>query len=249
MAETISRYSRHELLRMIGPDGQERIKRSRVLVAGVGALGSLIAALLVRAGVGFLRIVDQDRPEIHNLHRQLLYEEADVKSGLSKVEAAAVRLRSANSEVAIEAVTAAVAEDTVEALTEGVGLVVDGLDNIRARYFMNDIVLLRRIPYVFGGAVEAAGNVMTIIPGRTACLRCLWPESESVQAHPTAASVGVLSAAATAVASMEVAEALKILAGREDETLSGLLVMDVWRGSFQVAQVSADPSCVCRRIV
>jgi len=249
MAPDIPRYSRHELLRWIGPEGQERIRRARVFVAGVGALGSMVSILLARAGVAFLRIADFDYPEIHNLHRQILYNEEDVGIGLSKAEVAAKRLRAANSEVEIEAVTTAVGADTIEALTDGVDLVVDALDNIRSRYYVNDAILARGIPYVFGGAVEAAGNVMTIIPGKTPCLRCLWPDSESVGNHPTAARVGVLSSVAMAVAAVEVTEALKILVGREQDTIQGLLVMDFWRNTFQTAAVQPDPQCVCRTIV
>jgi adenylyltransferase/sulfurtransferase len=138
--------------------------------------------------------------------------------------------------------------DNVEQITRGVDLVVDALDNIRTRYFINDTILARGIPYVFGGAVEASGNVMTIIPGKTACLRCLWPDPAAVETHPTAASVGVLSSAAMVVAAIEVTEALKILGGREEEVLSGLLVMDLWNNRFQIAPVQPDPSCACRRI-
>lgn len=247
MEPEITRYSRHMLLRVIGEDGQKKIEKSRVFVAGLGALGSIISMLLARAGVGFLRIADHDAPEIHNLHRQLLYDEADVVSGLSKAEAARNRLLAANSQVEIEALTALIGPDNVEPLTEGVDLVVDALDNIKARYFINDTILDRGIPYVFGGAIETVGNVMTIIPGKTPCLRCLWPDPQAVDNHPRASTVGVLSAAATAVAAVEVSEALKILVGREDEALQGLLVMDLWRGQFQCAPVAPDPACLCRR--
>jgi len=235
------------LLRVIGEDGQKKIEKSRVFVAGLGALGSVISILLARAGVGFLRIADHDAPEIHNLHRQILYDEADVATGLSKAETARNKLLAANSHLEIEAVTALIGPDNVEALTEGVDLVVDALDNIRARYFINDTILARGIPYVFGGAIETVGNVMTIIPGKTPCLRCLWPDPQAVDNHPRATTVGVLSAAATAVAAVEVSEVLKILVGRQDEALQGLLVMDLWRGQFQCAPVAPDPACLCRR--
>ncbi|MFH0824196.1 MAG: HesA/MoeB/ThiF family protein [Pseudomonadota bacterium] len=241
----IGRYNRHELLKMIGPEGQTRIRKARVFVAGVGALGSLISMLLARAGVGFLRIADLDTPEIHNLHRQLLYDEADVTGGASKVVAARNHLLASNSEIEIDAVAQAIGPDNIEALTDGVDLVVDALDNIRTRYHVNDAVIRRGVPYVFGGAVEAAGNVMTIIPGRTPCLRCLWPDPDAVKNHPTAAQVGVLSSAASAVASFQVTEALKVIVGREDEILEGLLVMDLWRGTFYNVPVARDPSCVC----
>lgn len=248
MNTEISRYSRHELLRLIGPEGQKRIKRSRVFVAGLGALGSLVAILLARAGVGFLRIADQDYPELHNLQRQILYDETDIKRGISKAEAAKEHLGATNSEIEIEAATTIIGAETVGWLTEGVDLVVDGLDNIIPRYFINDSILARRIPYIFGGAIEASGNVMTIIPGKTPCLRCLWPDPDAVAGHPRASEVGVLSAAAMIVASIEVTEAIKILVGREDEALSGLLVMDIWNDAFHIAAVEPDPSCVCRKI-
>jgi len=248
MEPLIPRYSRHTLLRVIGEDGQKRLEQSRVLIAGLGALGSLVAILLSRAGVGFLRIVDQDCPELHNLHRQILYDESDATSGLSKAQAARRRLKAAASNVEVEAVTSAIGPENVVELVEGVDLVVDALDNIAARYLINDAILARNIPYVFGGAVETVGNVMTIIPGKTPCLRCLWPDPAAVADHPRASTVGVLSSAATAVASLEVTEALKILAGREGDALKGLLVMDVWRNQFQVAPVQPDPACACRRV-
>jgi len=234
------------LLNVIGEEGQQRIERSRALVAGLGALGSLISILLARAGVGFLRIADFDSPELHNLHRQILYNEKDTGTGLSKVEVARQRLLEANSNVVIDAVQAKVSSETVDRLTEGVDVVVDALDNIEARYWLNDAAMARKIPYVFGGAVETVGNVMVIIPGQTACLRCLWPVPEVVMDHPKASTVGVLSATATAVASVEVTEALKIMVGRYDDLLKGLLVMDLWRNQFHIAPIEPDPTCICR---
>jgi adenylyltransferase/sulfurtransferase len=243
------RYSRHVLLRVIGEEGQKRIAQSRVFVAGLGALGSLIATLLARAGVGFLRIADQDAPELHNLHRQILYDENDVHRGLHKAIAAERHLKEANSEIEIEAISKAIGPENVESLTGGVDLVVDALDNIRTRYLVNDCIIATGTPYIFGGAVETVGNVMTIIPGKTPCLRCLWPDPAAVDGHPRASTVGVLSSAAACVASIQVTEALKLLAGREEEVMPGLLVMDVWRSLFHVAPVSRDPGCVCHTAV
>ncbi len=230
---------------MIGEEGQRKIEKSRVLVAGLGALGSVIATLLARAGVGFLRIVDLDSPELHNLHRQILYDEADVTLGVSKSQAAQKRLLAANSGIKIEAIAAAIESHNIEVLVDGVDLVVDALDNMKARYFINDAIIDRGIPYVFGGAVECAGNVMTIIPGRTPCLRCLWPDSSVVESHPRASQVGILSSAASAVASIEVTEAIKILVGKSDDILPGLLVMDFWRNQFQICEIKPDPGCKC----
>jgi molybdopterin/thiamine biosynthesis adenylyltransferase len=147
----IPRYSRHVLLQMIGEEGQARIEKSRVFVAGLGALGSLIATLLARAGVGFLRIADLDSPELHNLHRQILYDEADIARGVSKPQAAKERLLAANSGIEIEAIAATIGSDNIEELVDGIDLVVDALDNMKARYFVNDAIIDRGIPYVFGG--------------------------------------------------------------------------------------------------
>jgi molybdopterin-synthase adenylyltransferase len=249
MEPQIPRYSRHQLLRVFGEEGQEKIQKSRVFVAGLGALGSLIAILLVRAGVGLVRVADQDCPELHNLHRQILYDEEDATRCVSKAQAAAHRLRAANSEVKVQAVDAAIGPDNVEELTNGVDLVVDALDNIRTRYLINDVILARGIPYIFGGAVETVGNVMTIIPGKTPCLRCLWPDPKAVDDHPRASAVGVLSSVATAVASFEVTEALKIMVGREEDVLSGLLVFDVWRNDFHIAPLEPDPGCICSGLI
>lgn len=240
------RYSRHVLLAMWGEDGQRRIEQARALVVGLGALGSLIVMLLARAGIGFLRVVDYDAPELHNLHRQILYDEADTRSGRSKAEIAETRLRAAASQSVIEAVNARVGPDTVRELVAGVDVVVDALDNIESRYYVNDAILDRGIPYVFGGAIEASGNVMTVIPGKTPCLRCLWPDPKSVMDHPRASDVGVLSSAATATASMQVTETMKILVGRQEDLIDGLLVMDFWHGRFRVARVEPDPACRCR---
>ncbi|MEW6350662.1 MAG: HesA/MoeB/ThiF family protein [Thermodesulfobacteriota bacterium] len=246
MAEQIPRYGRQTLLRFIGEDGQTKIGKARVFVAGVGALGCLISTLLARAGVGFLRIADRDEPELHNLHRQILYDETDLGKGMSKVRIAEQKLRAANSHVTIDAVEHAVGPDNVESLCRDVDLVVDALDNITTRYLINDVIIAKGIPYVFGGAVEAVGNVMTIIPGKTPCLRCLWPDPEAVVNHPTAAQVGVLSAAAAAIASIEVAETLKLIVGAPEDCIRGLLVMDLWRSAFQIAPVQPAAGCVCR---
>ncbi|MBM3298586.1 MAG: HesA/MoeB/ThiF family protein [Deltaproteobacteria bacterium] len=247
MESVIPRYSRQILLKVIGQEGQRRIERARVLVAGLGALGSLISILLARAGVGFLRIADHDTPELHNLHRQILYDESDTISGFSKAKAAEKHLRAAASNIIIEAVEAKIGHETIGELIRDVDVVVDALDNIETRYHVNDAILQRCIPYVFGGAIETVGNVMTVIPGKTPCLRCLWPNPEAMLNHPRAAVVGVLSCAATAVASVQVSETLKILVGKHEELLSGLLVMDVWRTLFRVAPVEPDPDCICRR--
>lgn len=243
-----TRHSRHVLLKSIGDEGQRKIEQSKVFVAGLGALGSLISILLVRAGVGLVRVTDRDGPELHNLHRQLLYDETDLLIKRTKAWIGASKLRLANSEVVVESIDGGISENNVREIMEGMDLVVDALDNTETRFLINDIALELKIPYVFGGAVETLGNIMTIIPGTTPCLRCLWPDPDAVRNHDTASRVGVLSSGASTVASMEVTECLKILSGNGDQTLKGLLVMDLWNHTFHTAPVERNPECICARV-
>ncbi|MDD3471870.1 MAG: HesA/MoeB/ThiF family protein [Syntrophaceae bacterium] len=245
MENSHSRYSRHTLLGVIGKSGQSRIESSRVLITGQGALGSLISILLARAGVGFLRIVDKDSPELHNLHRQILYDESDVLEGLTKVEAARRHLFRVSSELQIEAINAEINAHNVDSLVNSVDVVIDALDNTETRYIVNDSALSHGIPFIFGGAVETAGNVMTIIPGRTPCLRCLWPDPKEVSDHQRASTVGVLSSIATTVASIQVTEAIKVIVEDFDDLIPGLMTIDVWRNHYQVVPIGRDPECAC----
>ncbi len=245
MQNVLDRHSRHILLSNIGEKGQELISEARVLVAGVGALGSMISILLARAGVGFIRIVDYDKPEMHNLHRQIIFTESDTKTGAFKADAAAEHLREANSQIIIEPVNIKIDDSSAERLVKDVDIVLDALDNTPARYSVNDAAVRRSVPYVFGGAVHTVGNVMTILPGKTACLRCLWPDPLKVADHARASTVGVLSTAATLTASIQVTEALKCILGKYDDLIDGMLVMDIWRTDFHVVPIKINPSCIC----
>jgi adenylyltransferase/sulfurtransferase len=224
------------------------ISQSKVLVAGLGALGSTISILLARAGVGFLRIVDKDAPELHNLQRQVLYDEDDVKSGRSKAEIARMKLIAANSSIEIECVNEEIGPDNIDRFLDGIDVVVDALDNSATRYVINDAVLLTKTPYIFGGAVETSGNVMVIIPGETPCLRCLWPNPDKVKNHAKADQIGVLSAVAGIVASIQTTEALKLLIGKREDCLSGLMVIDVWKNLYCTANVERNPVCPCSEL-
>ncbi len=240
-----SRYSRHILLNVIGQEGQTKIEAARVLVTGQGALGSLISVLLARAGVGFLRIVDKDLPEIHNLHRQILYDDDDCCGDITKVQAARRHLVKSAPSLEIDAVHAEITAENVDSIVNSVDVVVDAVDNSETRYLVNDAALRNGIPYVFGGAVETAGNVMTIVPGVTPCLRCLWPVPEDVRAHQRASTVGVLSSLATLVASVQVTEVMKLLVGDLDKLIPGLLTIDVWRNHYMVVSLERSPGCLC----
>lgn len=227
------RYQKQVLFDGIGPEGQERLKQGRALVVGCGALGSVIADQLVRAGVGFVRIVDRDYVEVSNLQRQVLYDESDVASHLPKAIAAAAKLERINSDVTVEPIVADVGPDNVLELVDGVDVIVDGTDNFEVRFLINDASLETGIPWINGGCVGSHGQVMTILPGRTACLRCLIEREPEPGSTETCDTAGVIGPAVNVVASLEVVDALKLLVGREDLVEPVLTVLDVWDGTWR----------------
>lgn len=244
------RYSRQVLFAGLGEEGQQRLRQGRVLLCGCGALGSVLAETLARAGVGFLRIVDRDFVELSNLQRQVLFDEQDVAERLPKAVAAANKLARINSDVTIEPVVADIDHTNIRKLAEGVDLMLDGTDNFEVRFLINDASLDTGLPWVYGGCVGSHGQTMTIFPGETACLRCLIdtvPEPGSTETCDTA---GVIGPAINVVASLEAVAAMKILAGRRDQIRPVLTVIDVWDGTLRTMSVenlrerSNCPACV-----
>lgn len=231
------RYSRQTRYAPLGIAGQERLARARVAVAGCGALGGVVAMALARAGVGHLRLIDRDVPEPSNLPRQVLFDEGDVAAGLPKAVASANTLARINSATTIEAVVADITPASAMDLLAGVDLIVDGMDNFEARFLINEVACLRSIPWVHGGAIGAEGRVLTIVPGRTACLRCLIPEPPAVGAVPTCDTAGIIGPAAFVVGAVEAAEGVKLLVGAE-ETLGRMLVFDLWTGIWRTVDLS-----------
>ena len=232
------RYSRQIRFASIGLAGQRRLSTSRVLLCGCGALGSVLANTLVRAGCGFLRLVDRDFVELSNLQRQVLYDEADAEAGLPKAIAAATRLRRINSSVEIEPVVADVDHRNIASLCDGVDLILDGLDNFETRYLINDTAHRLSLPWVFGGCLGAEGQTMTIIPGQTACLRCLTPDPPPPGSTATCDSAGVLGPIINVIASMQACEAMKILSGNSEAINNQLTVIDLWTNRMR--QVGLD---------
>src|SRR5712672_1445208 len=173
MPADLDRYSRQILFQGIGEAGQRKIREGRVLLCGCGALGSAIADGLVRAGVGFLRLVDRDFVELSNLQRQVLFDEEDIAQALPKAIAAGRKLAKINSTVSLDPLVADIDHTNMLALAAGVDLILDGMDNFETRFLINDAALERRLPWVYGGCVGSHGQVMPIFPGETGCLRCL----------------------------------------------------------------------------
>ena len=238
------RYSRQILFPGIGEPGQEALLRAHVAVVGAGALGSFHAAALARAGVGSLTIVDRDYVEPGNLHRQWLFEESDAAEALPKAVAAERRLARINSQVRVRGMVADLTASNLEDLLGGADLILDGTDNFDARYLINDFAVSRGIPWIYGAAVGSYGLTMPVIPGQTACLRCVYPEPPS-GAQPTCETAGVLNAIVSAVASLQVAAALRILCGQSAEVHSRITTLDVWTGAIRQIGAPRDPECPC----
>lgn len=242
---SLERYAKQILLSPIGLQGQQKIMHSHVTVIGVGALGTVIATQLCRAGVGQLRLVDRDVVELSNLQRQVLFDEEDCRQRLPKAVAAASKLHACNSQVDIATQVADVTPRNVEELLAGSDLVLDGTDNLETRFLLNDTCVKLGIPWVYGGALGAIGCSMTIVPGQTACLNCLLEQMPAPGTTPTCDTVGVLAAATGAVASLECAQALWLLAGNAPR--SDVVYLDLWEHEFLTLHVDrrADcPTCV-----
>lgn len=240
-----SRYSRQMRFAPLGVEGQRRLAAARALIVGLGALGSVIANLLARAGVGHLRLVDRDYVERSNLQRQVLYDEEDVASGLPKAIAAQRHLARINSTIHLEAVVADVTPVTLPPLLEGVDCILDGTDNFETRFLLNDAAVSRGIPWVYGGCLGAEGQTLTILPGQTPCLRCLLPEPPPPAATPTCDSAGILGTVIGVIASLEANEAIKILSGRLEAVSRVWTLVDLWENTLRQVQLDAARSADC----
>lgn len=233
-----TRYDRQARFAPLGEEGQRRLASGRALVCGCGALGSVAAETLVRAGVGFVRIVDRDFVELNNLQRQVLYDEQDVVDNLPKSIAAANRLRRINSEVEIEPIVADVTHLNIAKLAGDVDVIVDGTDNFGTRLLVNDFAIKHNKPWVYGGCIGAEGQTMTILPGETACLACLIADAPPPGTTPTCDTAGIIGPIVHVVASIEAAEALKILSGHREAVSRRLAIIDLWDN--QVRHVDLD---------
>jgi len=237
MKQDLARYHRQMLLPGFGETGQRRLLKSTAVVLGCGALGSVAADMLCRAGVGRLVIIDRDFVEITNLQRQVLFDEQDIADALPKAEAARRKLQRINSGVEITAIVDDINAGNIESFCAGADVLLDGLDNFETRYLANDVAVKHGIPYLYGGAVGTEGMAFAILPrtGKrpaTPCLRCLFGEAPPPGQAATCDTVGVLGPVVATIANCQVAEALKILTGNLDQVSTGLLSIDLWNNSL-----------------
>jgi molybdopterin-synthase adenylyltransferase len=245
------KYSRQILFEGIGDAGQERLLASSAVLVGCGALGTVVAGLLARAGVGRLRIIDRDFVELSNLQRQTLFTEADARESLPKAVAAERNLRALNSDVQIEPVVGDLTSRNAEDLLSGFPLILDGTDNFETRLLLNDAAVSFGTPYIYAAAVGSYGVTLTIEPGQTACLACLLESEEggaAGSAEETCDTAGVLGPVVGAIASIEAGEAIKLLSGNSGAVHHRLISCNIWTGRFQSIPVPRSPDCrACAR--
>jgi molybdopterin-synthase adenylyltransferase len=233
----LDRYARQMRFAPLGEEGQRRLLASRALICGCGALGSVIANTLARAGVGKLRIVDRDFLELNNLQRQVLFDEADVAAALPKAVAAAEKLRRINSDIEIEPVVADVEAGNILALAADCDIILDGTDNFETRFLLNEAAVKLNIPWVYGGCIGAEGQTLTVLPGQPPCFRCVMNEPPPPGTAPTCDTAGILGPIVNVIASIQSSEAIKILSGHSDAASRTLTVIDLWNNTLRQLNV------------
>jgi len=238
----IDRYARQTLFDDMDKEGLKRLGNSCVVVIGCGAVGTVVATSLVRAGVGKMRIIDRDFIEYHNLQQHILFDEDDIKNQLPKAVAAKRHLMKVNSSVEIEGLVANVNYTNIENFVSGANLILDGVDNIETRLLINDVSLKHRIPWIYGEAVASRGMTINIIPGETPCFQCVFASPFSHGTIYTTETVGVISPATFVVGSLESVEAMKIPAGAK-EISRDHIVIDVWKGTFHRLKIKSRNGC------
>ncbi len=237
------RYSRQVLFRGIGAEGQRRLHDARVAIVGCGATGSSVAQLLARSGVGTIRIIDRDYVEPSNLQRQALFDENDAAESLPKAIAAAKKIAAFNSEIVVEPQVADLAPGNIGQLLEGMQLILDGTDNFETRYLVNDYAVENSVPWIYAAAVGSYAVTLNVLPGQTACLACIFPDSPR-GTFETCETAGILNSAASLGASIEAAEALKILVGANDKVRRTLLAFDIWSNEHsEISAAHPRPGC------
>lgn len=243
MLDSSERYSRQVLFPPIGAQGQKRLADARIAVVGCGATGSALASLLARAGIGYLRLIDRDYVEPSNLQRQVLFDEADAAESLPKAIAAARKISAFNSEIVVEPHSVDLTPANVEELLAGVDIVLDGTDNFETRYLINDFGVSAGIPWIYTAAVASYGVTLNVLPGETACLACIFPDSPRGVVE-TCDTSGILNSAVNLMASIAATEAMKLAVGARDKVRRTLLSYDVWSNDYaEISAAKPRPDC------
>jgi molybdopterin-synthase adenylyltransferase len=243
--DNMQRYHRQMAFGEIGLAGQRALQAASALIVGVGGLGSWVAELLARGGLGRLVIADADRVDMTNIHRQGLYDQSDAAAGEPKVLAATRRLAAINSQVVVQPHQLRVDAGNLAELAGDTDLIIDGTDNFHTRFIINDYSVKHSLPWIFAGVVSAEAQMMPVIPPATACLRCVLADPPPPCTDPTCRQAGVLGPAVATIASMQAIEAIKILAGRTDAVSPYLTKLDFWTNQIQRINATRSPDCPC----
>ena len=245
--DDLIRYERQMRCHHLGRAGQQALRAARALVVGVGGLGTWTSEILARSGVGMLRLIDDDVVDVNNIHRQGYYTEAD--TGRPKAEAAAARLREINSSVAVETVVDRLTTANIDEVAAGMDVVLDGCDNFASRFILNDYAVRESVPWVFAGILASEAQTLTIVPGRTPCLRCLYDGPPAPGKERSNAQFGVLPPVVMTVCGIQATEVMKLLAGQAEAISPYLLKFDLWTNALQRIDMSdsADTDCPCCR--
>ncbi len=230
------------MLPEIGDRGQKTLAETRMLVVGCGALGTAIAQTIARAGVGDITIVDRDVVELSNLARQVLFDEEDAGGAMPKAIAAAEKLRRINSEIQVDGVVTDVTSVNVELLVTAADVVLDGTDNLETRYLINDACVKHSVPWIYGGSVATGGVVMPIVPGESACFRCVFRNPPAPGTLPTCDTAGVLGSAPLVTGALQATEAIKIVLG-DKSTVGRITQFNVWKGTYGGVAATRDEEC------
>ncbi len=239
--DQLERYSRHIVLQTVGVEGQIKIMEGKVLIIGAGGLGSPIALYLTAAGVGEIGIVDSDKVDLSNLQRQIIHFTNDV--GVSKVESARKKMNDLNPDVKVKTFHEFVRADNARDLIRDYDFVIDGTDNFAAKFLINDAAVMENTPYSHGGILRFDGQTMTIVPGQSACYRCVFKEPPPPDAVPTCSQAGVLGTIAGMLGTIQAAETLKFLTGAGELLTNNLLIFDALKMRFRKVKVKGRDSC------
>jgi molybdopterin/thiamine biosynthesis adenylyltransferase len=248
MDPNLERYSRQMRFYGVGEKGQRKLLEARVTLAGCGALGTVLANHLVRGGVGFVRIIDRDFIEPSNLQRQVLFDEQDIADNLPKAEAAARKLRAINSSITVEPIVADIDRTNIEKFCKDADVVLDGTDNFEVRYLINDVAVKLGKPWVYGGSIGSHGQTMTILPGQTPCLRCVFEAAPAAGEAGTCETAGVLGPIVSIIASLQAGECFKLLTGAMDQINRELIYIDIWENiirKIKIAPLLGKVDCPC----
>lgn len=237
------RFARQTRFAPLGDDGQAALGKASALLVGCGALGGVLAQWLVRAGIGRIVIVDRDIVEVTNLPRQVLFTEAHAQNGAPKAHAAHEVLAQVGGPTIIEPHAAHLDADLLNSLGADVDLILDGTDNMGTRYLINDFSIARGIPWIYGGVVSSGGLVLAVLPGQSACLRCLFPDPPPPGTLPTCDTAGVIGPAVGSIASMQAGLALRILSGQYESLTPALIEIDAWHGSVRQLSIPRADGC------